>query len=282
VAFSGNDTIFANGGDDIVWGGEGDDTIWASSYSRYDAWGADKVYGGEGNDTIWYRNSRSDLKIWGDDENVTNGPGTDTIVAGSGHDVIVGGKGGDTVWGGAGHDFIYGEYTSRNTLEEGAGEDKLYGESGNDTIYAGAGNDVLAGGADRDYLSGGGGSDKFVVNLGDTGLTNFYMDVIFDFNSAYDSIDVSRTTSGWYSERYFYSFSDATWDQKVDAARGAAAQLMNEKTAANEFKGHDYVFVSDHKDGFLFADLNDDGYMDTGIILMGLTSLNQFNVSDII
>ena len=215
-------------------------------------------------------------------ETVTNGPGNDKIYSGFGNDTIYGGKGDDTISGGGGNDHIYGEYTSIDTLEEGSGADTIDGGTGSDTIWAGAGDDTIRGGLDKDFMFGGGGADKFVVKLGDTGITHAKMDWIYDFNAKYDSIEVSRTSGGWYHERYFFTASTDSWETRIDAARGAAAQLMNEKVAGNNFKGNDYAFVSDHKDGFLFADLNNDGYMDTGIVLVGLTSLDQFSVADIL
>ena len=42
-----------------------------------------------------------------------------------------------------------------------------------------------------------------------------------------------------------------------------------------------YAFVSDGFNGFLFADLNGNGIVETGIVLEGVTSKSDFQFSNI-
>lgn len=88
-------------------------------------------------------------------------------------DRMVGGYGGDLLRGLEGNDTLYGA----------AGADQLYGEDGNDRLYGGAGRDSLAGGA---------GKDTFLfTQVDETGTTEAARDVVQDFLSRTDRIDLS-------------------------------------------------------------------------------------------
>jgi Ca2+-binding RTX toxin-like protein len=95
--------------------------------------------------------------------------------------------GADTLLGGGGDDILYGQ----------GGDDQLYGGTGDDRLLGGEGDDVLAGGAGDDTLTGGGGADTFVWAAGDAGtLAQPAVDVVSDFDSASDSLDLSGLLDG--------------------------------------------------------------------------------------
>lgn len=72
------------------------------------------------------------------------------------------------------------------------GNDNLFGGTGSDTIFGGAGNDRIAGQAGRDFLTGNYGRDVFVFNaISETGSTRTTADIITDFTSGADRINLS-------------------------------------------------------------------------------------------
>ncbi|MGB7510783.1 MAG: Ig-like domain-containing protein, partial [Pelodictyon phaeoclathratiforme] len=94
---------------------------------------------------------------------------------------------GNSYAGTTSYDFI----SDPNLIGTAAGE-TLMGGSGNETISAFGGNDTLNGGAGADLLIGGAGNDRFVFsNASDTGLAAGSRDVISDFTSGQDRIDLS-------------------------------------------------------------------------------------------
>lgn len=77
-----------------------------------------------------------------------------------------------------------------NTLSGGDGADSLNGGNGNDLLEGGAGADMLVGGMGVDTLTGGTEADTFVFfNLAEMG-TGVRRDVITDFVSSTDTIDL--------------------------------------------------------------------------------------------
>ncbi len=82
-----------------------------------------------------------------------------------------------------------------NTLNGGAGNDVLRGEKGNDVLIGDGGNDTLIGGVGVDTLTGGDGADTFMFeSLTEMG-TATRRDVITDFQTSVDKIDLLRLTS---------------------------------------------------------------------------------------
>ena len=75
----------------------------------------------------------------------------------------------------------------------GLGDDTLTGGASHDILNGGAGNDVLEGGAGTDTLTGGAGADTFIYMDTDIGSTN--VDIIEDFVSGEDKIDLSGVSS---------------------------------------------------------------------------------------
>ncbi|QJQ33816.1 hypothetical protein GV829_14230 [Sphingomonas lacunae] len=96
-------------------------------------------------------------------------------------DVLVGDAGDDELFGKGGNDHLSGG-SGDDLLEGGKGSDMLFGGEGNDMLFGGKGMDYLDGGAGADILVGGKGSDTFV--FGDD-------DLVLDFKSGEDLIDLS-------------------------------------------------------------------------------------------
>ena len=120
------------------------------------------------------------------------------------HNVLLGNNAANTFQGGGGFDYLYG----------GAGNDKLYGEGDSDMVRGGAGDDLVNGGAGDDGLYGGAGRDTFVTSSGH--------DIIQDFASGQDRIQVAG--SGPPASRSCRSRSRPTapWSSSVEAGAAAA------------------------------------------------------------
>jgi Ca2+-binding RTX toxin-like protein len=129
--------------------------------------------------------------------------GDNVVVGGAGNDSITAGYGADTVFGGVGDDHVRGYGSVGLTPGATVGyrnmdrADLLFGGDGNDTIEGGGGDDRLSGDAGVDILTGGPGADTFVFNPPDTGQGEGNRDVVTDFTSGVDVLDVTgyRTPS---------------------------------------------------------------------------------------
>jgi Ca2+-binding RTX toxin-like protein len=126
---TGNDKLIGGPGADALYGGpdndelsgnEGDDLLVGGT-------GADTMSGGEGTDTLSYADHSTTVTADADDalgddgnsgerdttisdvEQITGGPGNDTLVGGPGDDTLVGGGGSDWLAGAAGFDKLYGD-----------------------------------------------------------------------------------------------------------------------------------------------------------------------------
>lgn len=269
-AYDGADVIYAGLGHDYIYAGAGNDIILAQSNTSgvRTAWGYDTVEGGSGDDSIHYNMTTSDVVLYGDDPHTREPQGNDFIQSGSGQDLLVGGGGHDTIWGGAGNDAIYGD----QTLHIQGGNDRLYGEAGSDQIRAGFGHDFISGGTGRDFLWGSQGSDKFAYEFGNSGMTYAGADVINDFDRVDDWLDMPRAGTAANYREISVSNPGGT-EAAFEYARKAAVPLLSTV---------DYVFVTNGTNGYMFADLNRNSYLDTGITMLGLNSLHDFQYSDII
>jgi hypothetical protein len=89
---------------------------------------------------------------------------------------------GDVIVGGKGNDAFVG--TDR--------DDTISGGAGNDFLNGGAGSDVIIGGSGRDVLSGGAGDDFFAFTRKTDFGTGNKRDVIIDFESGFDLIDLGK------------------------------------------------------------------------------------------
>jgi VCBS repeat-containing protein len=103
-----------------------------------------------------------------------------TIFAGAGSDTVNGTGKGDLIYAGSGNDTVKGN----------DGDDTIYGGSGSDTINGNNGCDTIIGGYGADKLTGGNGDDRFVfLSTADSNAARF--DVVTDFRSGSDRIDLS-------------------------------------------------------------------------------------------
>jgi Ca2+-binding RTX toxin-like protein len=251
--FGGDDLIFASAGSDFVYGGSGNDQIFAThnntthNYVAY--WGSDYVQGGSGNDVIDYSKSMDSVVAYGDSATF------DALI--DGNDRMFGSFAGDFLYGGGGNDMIRG----------GDGADQIYGDIKNN---AGAGNDMLIGDRGADILTGGNGNDTFVYFSGDSYATRAGHDVITDFDGIHDKIDIPGWATAYnYAEKMV--LGGRTAEESWDLAKADAATLMGGAPQK------DVVFLTNGKDGFLFADTDGDNYADIGITLLGVKSLAQFD-----
>jgi Ca2+-binding RTX toxin-like protein len=196
--------------------------------------------------------------------------GNDTIDGAGGDDYIDGGNGNDILNGGDGNDELYGGLAP-DTLNGGTGADRLYGGDSNDVVSGGTGDDLVVGGKGKDSLTGGADHDSFLFAFGDTSATAGSSDVVTDFVSGFDSIDIDVFAGPLSSARYAETAMSTT-DQ--GAAFSMASSLATGGVSA--------VFVAGTNDGWLFWDGNGDGLLDQAIVLSGLSSTNSFSNVDII
>jgi serralysin len=170
-------------------------------------------------------------------ENATGGAGNDTINGNSVNNVLIGGSGNDTINGAGGND----------TLTGGLGDDVLKGDTGNDSINGGTGVDTL---------TGGDGNDTFVFTTKADAGTIASHDVVTDFISGVDKIDLSVIdASTTLSGNQAFSFIGVTDFVKAGELRYDVVQ------------------------GLLLGDLNGDHIADFAI---GFTGVSAFVVSDFV
>ncbi|HZF96445.1 MAG TPA: M10 family metallopeptidase C-terminal domain-containing protein [Allosphingosinicella sp.] len=145
-------------------------------------------------------------------DNVLNGgAGADAMAGGLGNDFYFVDNAGDTVTeaAGAGIDTVSSSvsYTLSANVEHliltgaarnGTGnglDNTLTGNALSNRLDGGAGNDRLIGGDGVDFLTGGAGADVFVGEINATKsatrLGNISVDIVFDFQSGVDKIDLS-------------------------------------------------------------------------------------------
>ncbi|NTW11170.1 MAG: calcium-binding protein, partial [Chlorobiaceae bacterium] len=246
-----NNRIAGNGGDNLLEGLAGNDTIDGGA-------GSDTMKGGLGNDLYMVDNA-------GDVITEASRAGTDTVqsfvswVLGDnvenleleGSDALAGnGNGlGNLITGNSGDNLIYGL----------GGNDILLGEFGSDSLYGGDGNDDLLGGLGADILVGGSGQDIFRYTAADqSGITEETMDVILDFVSRQDKIDLSG----------------------IDANSGRAG----EQAFSRIILGSSSAFTSagqlrfDSAEGILYGNTDGDAQAEFAIHLQGVSSLRATDV----
>jgi Ca2+-binding RTX toxin-like protein len=160
-----NDTLTGTTGRNTLSGAAGDDTLTGDL-------GNDSLFGGDGSDSV------------------VGGTGFDLLEGGSLLDVLIGGDGNDTLVGGTGGDFMYGG-ANLDVLRGGDDGDRLFGGSFGDTLQGDGSNDTLTGGAGQDSMTGGTGVDRFVwTDITDGGLGED-ADVISDFATGEDKLNLS-------------------------------------------------------------------------------------------
>jgi len=246
---AGDDTLFGQAGSDTLAGGAGSDVYYIDaldSVTELGGGGLDRVYGAFSLDLNLYANVEQAFLRGSDHWSLTGSASQNYLVGNAGNNLIRGLGGSDALEGGAGSD----------TLDGGSGMDALYGQAGNDSLVGGAGDDLLDGGMGRDTLAGGRGRDTFVFrSVAEIGQGS-KRDVIMDFESGVDIIDLSAIDadlSTLMQDRFgFLGGGSFT---------GVAGQLR-------------YVQAT----GILAGDINGDRVADFQIQLMGNPALTQFDL----
>ncbi len=171
----GDNKLAGHLGDDILDGGAGDDTLDGG-------WGDDTYYvdslGDVVRESFWFGTdtviSTVDWTLGANVENLEFG--SDAALDGTGNAL------GNRITGNAGGNLLSGL----------GGSDTLFGAEGDDTLLGGDGNDLLTGGAGADLLTGGRGNDTFLYTAEGDSTPGFEtMDVISDFSSRHDRLDLS-------------------------------------------------------------------------------------------
>ncbi len=95
--------------------------------------------------------------------------------------------------------------STASTIVGSSGSDSITGSSAADSLDGGGGNDIIRGGAGADVMTGGSGTDRFVYSAfaqggnvvagnSDTAITAG--DVITDFDTGVDKIDIAAVATG--------------------------------------------------------------------------------------
>ena len=131
-----------------------------------------------------------------------------------------------------------------------SGNDTMQGNNGSDALYGDAGADKITGGTGRDHLYGGTGADDFVFNDGEMGNSASTRDVIYDFSTRSDDLDL----------RLIDANSRRAGDQNFDFGGTRA--------------GANYVwFARSGNNVIVFGDTNGDARADFARELRGVSSL---------
>jgi Ca2+-binding RTX toxin-like protein len=246
-----NNILTGNSGDNLLDGLAGNDTIDGGE-------GSDTMQGGTGNDLYLVDDA-------GDVVTEASRAGTDTVqsfvdrVLGNnlenlelqGMDALEGtGNGlGNRITGNSGDNLIYGL----------GGDDTLLGGGGSDSLYGGDGNDDLLGGLGADILTGGSGRDIFRYTAAEqSGITEETMDVILDFASRQDRLDLSGIDAN----------TARSGDQAFSRViLGSSATF----TSAGQLR-------FDSAEGILYGNTDSDAQAEFGIRLDGVSSLRATDV----
>jgi Ca2+-binding RTX toxin-like protein len=197
------------------------------------------VDGGSGNDTLIGGND-TEVFLGGDGEDQISGRGgDDEINGGANNDTLRGGAGNDDVSGGSGADQMFG----------GEGADTLSGGTNDDVIRGGDGNDQITGGSGGDKLIGGAGADTFIYTSAAQSPFGGGLDIIRDFTSGEDQIDLS----------------DIVGPDLTFIGTGSFSGTQGEVRYVTNAKGNASVF----------ADVDGDGTADLRIFLVNVQSLDQ-------
>lgn len=235
----GNDqtnVLIGNSGGNRLSGGNGDDVLDGRA-------GADTLEGGSGNDVYFVDNSGDvvlELQSQGTDHVNTTvtyqlGEHLENLTTSSAANISLSGNSADNrIVGGAGN----------NRIEGGDGNDVLFGRSGADVIVGGNGSDLMIGGSESDIF-------VFASAADSNGLTS--QDVILDFISGEDKIDLSSFSNGAGPLRFVgsepFDSVNSTGEVRFEAGylflstnSTPDAELVVEVTGIAELNNSDFLF----------------------------------------
>ena len=170
-----------------------------------------------------------------------------TIEGNSGNNLLRGRGGNDILLGADGDDWLQGG-AGRDTLNGGEDNDTLLGGGAKDRLYGGGGDDVLNGGNGFDRLWGGDGYDTFVFARTDHSTNDVNADIIKDFVSGTDLIDLSALNADDLTYLGNGSFT------------GSAAEVR---------------WVVNSGNVLMRVDADGDGSADMKVVLEGIASLSE-------
>jgi Ca2+-binding RTX toxin-like protein len=206
---AGNNVLNGGSGADTMTGGAGSDTYIVDNTAdivteAFNA-GLDRV-----NSSVTYTLSANVEQLMLTGNAAINGTGNaldNSLYGNAGVNVLSGGKGNDTYYvqntgdsvvelAGDGTDDVNSSvnYTLPANVENLTlinGAISGTGNTGNNSLYGNAGNNILDGGAGKDLLTGGAGSDTFKFSSVKDSAVGALRDVIADFKSGVDKIDLS-------------------------------------------------------------------------------------------
>ena len=261
---NGNDVFVIETDHSKYYGEAGNDKFFSSGILVESEYGLHNYFnGGSGADTISYEVQTAyeqmlgvgmmidlgEQRAWtieGHHEtliSIENATGTET-----GGDDITGTSVRNILKGLGGNDGLYGL----------GGADALSGGGGKDELFGGAGDDQLSGGSDADFLRGGTGSD---ILTGGTGKD------VFDFNSISDSVTGSRRDV----IADFLSKQDIIDLQSIDANKWVSGDQSFIFIGGQSFHGIDGELR--FSKGILAGDIDGDGRSDFHIKLDGITKM---------
>ncbi|ACD89523.1 metallophosphoesterase [Chlorobium limicola DSM 245] len=270
---TGNDNLSGSRTDDVIYGDAGNDSIAGND-------GDDTLIGGVGNDTM--QGGRGDDTYYVDSEGDVvressssfggffsffgnRSGGIDTVKSkvdwqlGTGIEnlELLGSDDLDGTGNVLDNELVGNE--GDNMLEGLFGNDSLIGNGGDDILDGGWGNDLLFGGEGADLLTGGSGRDIFrYTNASESGFTAETMDIISDFTSRQDRLDLS--------------------------GMDANSSLSGDQSFSRVILGSSGTFTSagqlrfDSAEGILYGNTDGDADAEFAIQLSGVNSLRATDV----
>jgi len=240
VADDNGDTLIGGAGADSLHGGAGNDVIIGGG-------AADALFGGAGADTFKYlAPSDSTPQAYDIIQDFATGvdkldlsamtPTNVSILHYNGGTFINGvGTNNEVFQIGSVHDInapdIIGLTSGAYIVGDSLG-DTLIGASFAETIVGGSGNDVIIGGGGADALYGGGGTNVFRY-LAASDSTTSAPDIIHDFVSGTDKIDLTAVHAGSASASYGLAFTATGSFLYVDTNGDGANDMLIEVASPN-------------------------------------------------